>query len=466
MRMPLSGNAAVSDPDGLLANLATLAARVCHADFGWVSVHSGNLIELVAHHNWSGPTSFTTPPTPFYLAHPAYPPTHQPQIYLSVAHPSPLPAPQEHQLTCLALLATHVAAVIDTYQTHGRLRTLAHEVRTPLNGILGAADLLASRLSDPYDRDLIDAIRGSASSLLETLNASLSPQRHSHSLNSRFSVRFLLEQLLRNFSPLALRNHLTLTSSFDPAIPDTIYANPIHLNQILQNLLGNALKFTPPGGVVHLSATQVHHSIDFCITDTGPGIPPEVLPHLFRPFAAGPTAQFRNSPSSGLGLSIARDLARAMGAILTVENSPSSGVIARLHLPISAPPTIPAGLRALVVEDDSTSRFILQRFLETLECSVVTATNGEQAIAKVSSEKFDIVFMDCHLPVLDGVEATRQIRALSDVPIIAITGHAGLEDHRRLISLGACAVLVKPVDFDKLRREISNVMFPGGSSLA
>jgi two-component system, sensor histidine kinase len=456
--MPVSGKAAVSDPDGLLANLATLAARVFNADFGWVSVHSGNLMELVAHHNWSGPTSFAAPPTPFYIAHPAYPAPHQPQIFLCVAHPSPLPPPHEHQLTCLALLATQVALVIDTNQTCGSLHALAHEVRTPLNGILGAADLLAARLSDPYDRDLIDAIRGSASSLLETLNATLSPQRHGPTHNSSFSVRRLLEQLLRNFSPLALRNHLTLTSNFDPTIPDAIYSNPLHLNQILQNLLGNALKFTPPGGVVHLSASHAPFSIDFRVTDTGPGIPAEILPHLFRPYVAGPSAQFRNSPSSGLGLAIARDLALSLGAILTVENSPSSGVIARLHFPITAPPTIPTGLRALVVEDDATSRFILQRFLETLECSVDTACNGEDALARISAQNFDIVFMDCHMPILDGVEATRQIRKLSDVPIIAITGHAGLEDHRRLISLGASAVLVKPVDLDTLRREIATVI--------
>jgi signal transduction histidine kinase/CheY-like chemotaxis protein len=383
------------------------------------------------------------------------------------------------QLESLALLAAQASARIESLRVQSDLAamrksfsTLAHEVRTPLNGILGATDLLQREVNTPQQIEILDALRGSGQILLQLLNDSLESSRSGAPalrIHSRpFSLQNLLQLLIRNFQPLAATNQLQLSFNFDSVIPATIMGDQLRLSQILQNLIGNALKFTPPGGAIEVAALlgEQPETLRLTVRDNGPGIDPKLLDRIFEPYQQGPQSQFRNFEGTGLGLGIAREIAWALGGDIALTSEPGKGTLASVHLPLKSLPSLSPGTRILVVEDDAVNQFVARRLLELLDCDVQTAANGAAALQLLDDHKFDVILMDCMMPVMDGYEATRRIRSQIEcswhnIPIIALSGNYSELDRQLSLICGMNAVLIKPLEINALHDALRLVLQSG-----
>lgn len=467
----MSPTAKPSDP--ILTGLTLLATRIFDAPVSVITAVEESGVRIIASTGWPGPDQFphchsycervvsTARPLvihdpsgsfkgmQFYAGHPLLSASGKALGSIAAADVK-LRQPTPDQLHSLSLLAAQAAARLETLQQHQhRLATLAHEVRTPLNGILGAADILRRLLDSPAQIEILDALRGSGQVLLEILNHALSSPHSQPPVQKPFHLPQTLTLLTRNFAPLAAKCHLNLRCHIDPSLPETVLGDPLQLHQILQNLIGNALKFTPPGGEVSLTAQPAHlpGQFLFLISDTGPGIPADLLHRIFDPHVQGPTSQFRNADGSGLGLAIARSLAVSLGGELTLSSPPGQGVTARLQLPLLMPATPPPGLRILIVEDDPVNQFVATRLIEMLNGEAHCARDGFAALARLESESFDAVLMDCLMPGLDGYDTTRRIRASgSNIPILALTGQDSALDAQACLACGMNSVLTKPLD--------------------
>ncbi len=368
------------------------------------------------------------------------------------------------QMECLALLAKQAVLAIEKHQQMSGIAqfaaTLSHELRTPLNGILGAAELLAHLPQTPTQRELIQAIEGSGKLLLSLLNESLHSRKSEISERS-FSLPELLNVLVRNFTPLANANQLQLDLVSDSAIPENVVGDPLRITQILNNLIGNAIKFTRPGGKISVFAeyTASLSNMMFAVRDTGVGIPEDLLPHIFEPYVQGPPSQFRNGECTGLGLSITRDIVEALGGVLKVESKLEVGTTATVTLFLPSVQAIPPGLRVLMVEDNPVNQFVARRLLTLLGCVVEISGDGVAALACLESRPFDLVLMDCIMQGMDGYEATRRIRSRQDrawsrIPILALTGQASELDRQACLNAGMNGVVFKPLDLNSLKREM------------
>jgi signal transduction histidine kinase/CheY-like chemotaxis protein len=382
------------------------------------------------------------------------------------------------QLESLALLAAQASARIESLRLESELRalrksfsTLAHEVRTPLNGILGATDLLQREVTTPQQIEILDALRGSGQILLQLLNDSLEASRSGAQalrIHARpFSLENLLQLLIRNFQPLAATNQLRLSFTFDSGIPSTILGDQLRFSQILQNLIGNSLKFTPPGGAIEVAAHRgdTPGSLRLTVRDNGPGIDSKLLDRIFEPYIQGPSSQFRNFEGTGLGLGIAREIARAIGGDIELTSEPGKGTLASVHLPLKSLPSLSPGTRILVVDDDSVNQFVARRLLELLDCEVQTAANGAAALQLIENHEFEAILMDCMMPVMDGYEATRRIRSRVEypwhkIPIIALSGNYSELDRQLSLICGMDAVLVKPLELNALHDALRLALQP------
>lgn len=246
-------------------------------------------------------------------------------------------------------------------------------------------------------------------------------------------------------------------------LPAAVTGDAVRIKQILRNLLSNALKFTAAGSVT----VQARYSANQCVidvTDTGEGIPEEKRACIFEPFVQGDSASSRRFGGAGLGLAISRKLAEAMNGSLVLLRSDRTGSTFRLTLPlpVSEEPTAelqgqrPRQLicgRILVVEDDEASRYVAQTLLESLRCPTRIASGGAEALELVQSEEFDLVLMDCEMPLIDGYETARRMRALfkQHIPIVAMTASVMASDRERCLAAGMDDVLPKPFNKSALR---------------
>ncbi len=351
------------------------------------------------------------------------------------------------------------------------LAMLAHEIRTPLNGILAMSELIAAADLPERERQWADLVKGSAEHLaaLATLvvDGVRVEQRGLVLRGEPFRPRALAEAAGATLAARAEAKGLAADVTIADDLPELLIGDRVRLRAALENLIDNAVKFTERGRVAlavsAAGAPRGRHKLSFTVTDSGIGLSKREIARLFRPFSQANAAVARRYGGSGLGLAFVRRLAKAMGGNLTVESHPGRGSTFRLTVTVAtAPAGPPAGaiaetkrgagtrsLRILCAEDNPYARVVLNTILVELGHRVDFAGSGESAVAAVDRGGFDLVLMDVTLPVMDGLAATRAIRALrgeaARIPIIGISGRSETREEHAAMAAGMNAFLAKPV---------------------
>jgi PAS domain S-box-containing protein len=361
------------------------------------------------------------------------------------------------------------------------LANMSHELRTPLNGIMGMLQLLGLTGLNAEQEDYALTGLQSCERLIRLLTDILDLSRiESGKMTIQkepLELSELLNQIQALFIPAIRQNGISFELKIDPAIPSILLGDAARLQQVLTNMVGNALKFTHGGGVT-LQASLLPISSDgqcrvlFSVADTGIGIPDDKLGCLFRPFSQVSQGYTRNYQGAGLGLSICKRLVELMGGNIAVESEEGVGTVMHFTAVFdmapslendaarfdSSPGRIREGLKILVVEDDHVSSVSVAMILRKLKTEPTRVDDGRQALAALSRTEFDLVLMDVQMPAMDGVETTQAIRAgsagekMKSVPIIALTAYAMSGDRERFLLAGMDDYLAKPVSMADLER--------------
>ena len=367
------------------------------------------------------------------------------------------------------------AAVLANETKSRFLAVISHELRTPLNGVMGVLQLLDDgSLGDAQRRHLATAA-ASGETLIALVDAILEYARLEASTETLETRDFRLDQLIETATdlmrPQALGKGLTFDLACDATVNTTVHGDPVRLNRILLNLVGNAIKFTPRGGI-SLSATAERHDdhvlLHVIVRDTGIGIAPDMHERIFEDFVQADDSIARRFGGTGLGLAIARRLTRLMRGELTVESTPGAGSTFTLQVSLGraasgiaqgamAPPS--RQLRVLLVDDDPVNCEVGEAILNRLGHRPTIARNGASAVALARDQAFDVILMDLHMPDMDGVEAASRIGKL-DLPsmprIIAVTADVSTSARERLAGAGIAKVVSKPILINALREAIED----------
>jgi signal transduction histidine kinase/ActR/RegA family two-component response regulator len=350
------------------------------------------------------------------------------------------------------------------------LANVSHEIRTPLNGVIGMAALLAEGAWNESKREDLRTLQDSAHSLLGVLNdvldfSKLEAGRCQLSLEA-FDLRLLLTRVRDLFQSLARQKQLDLHLDLPSDLPDALVGDAARLRQILMNFAGNALKFTERGEVrifaVVQSRTDRGAKLRLGVSDSGIGIPTSVRRRLFEKFEQADTSMSRQYGGTGLGLAISKRLAELMGGSVGLSSEVGVGStfwvdvelgLAESPLPEAIPQERKARRfsgRVLVAEDNAVNRKLIDRMLHRYGIEPVLVNDGKQALEQLRARRFDLVLMDCQMPLLDGYEATRIWRAEEApnhrIPVVAITAHAFPQDSARCRAAGMNDYLSKPLE--------------------
>lgn len=348
------------------------------------------------------------------------------------------------------------------------LATMSHEVRTPLNGVLGMAELLTHTDLDEDQRQMLSTVQQSGTGLLQVLNDILDTAKLDAGTIELESIPFdpgqLAESVVDLLSASTHKDDLVVRVSRGP-LPVALLGDPARLRQILLNLVGNAIKFTDQGSVdVHLSWGDQRLCV--AIRDTGIGIAEEHQRGLFEPFTQAEAGTTRRYGGTGLGLAICKRLVETMDGTLSVQSALGVGseFTFEIHAPISEFQVAeqeliqaePVSCHVLLVDDNLVNLMVTRRMLETLGCSARTEDDGQKALAALEEETFDIVLMDCRMPGMDGFEATRRLRAQGmTLPVLALTAGVTQAERVRCEAAGMDEVLPKPLTLDSLRHALA-----------
>jgi signal transduction histidine kinase len=358
------------------------------------------------------------------------------------------------------------------------LAKLSHEIRTPLGTIVGMADLLIERPPGPEYRECVDMLRRASQALFGLVNDVLDLSKieagRLELQRTAFSPFELMESVTQLLRPAAEQKGIRLVSEASPAASPMIVADVSRLRQILLNLISNAVKFTDEGVVTVSMRADSPGVLRFTVEDTGIGIPPEKLAKVFEDFEQVTSPGGRQRGGTGLGLGIAKRLVELMGGRISFESEPGRGSRFQFTIRFERPPllsevsassstTSPATSnsaaasqdvprrRILLADDSEDNRTLIRYYLKKLPYDLDFAENGEAALQKFQTERYDLVLMDLQMPVLDGYEAVRAMRGFererhrSPTPIVALTAHAMDEKLRRCLDEGCNAFVTKPV---------------------
>ncbi len=391
-------------------------------------------------------------------------------------------------------LQKHATELIRARTTKEKfLANISHEIRTPINGIVGMIKLLEATPTLPQQRKYIDAIRKSSETLQvlinDLLDLSIIDSGKIKLEQIGFQPKSLLTALVDSFRYTAQKKDLHLTLNYDPYIDDVLIGDPIRLNQIIQNLIANSIKFTPKGHI-KLYALRVNDEPDiarlnFIVEDSGIGIPKDNLKKIFESFEQGEEQISRNYGGTGLGLSIVKRLVDLQNGSISVESIENTGTTFKIELEYAVgvkkdiesyrnTPVLDntenesfdlSGFNLLLVEDNDINLLYTKMILDKCNCRVDTAPNGLQALEMLKENNYDLILMDVLMPVMNGFDATAFIRKKfdspkSDVIIIALTANAMRGDVEKCRQAGMDDYLSKPFKPDELKKIITKHITP------
>ncbi len=389
----------------------------------------------------------------------------------------------------LALIEAKQQAEAATVAKSNFLASMSHEIRTPLNGILGMAQVLAGEALSEEQLDRVKVITESGQTLMALLNDVLDISKiEAGKLEiARIDgdLALTVDRVRQLFLSRANEIGLDVTLDIDPDLPRSTRYDPVRVRQCIGNLLSNAIKFTEQGGVaIRVGAESLpdgSYRVKIDVTDTGIGMDENTVQRLFGAFTQADASITRRFGGTGLGLAITRQLARLMGGDVTVESRLGEGSTFRLtflaekSVRTAAPPednaepTVPApapaqvmGRRVLLVDDNAVNRQVVRLFMTQMAPKIVEATNGVEALERLAEQPFDIVLLDVHMPVMDGKETIRRIRASGetwkDIPVIALTADAMSGDREKFLALGMDDYVSKPIDARELATKFVGLM--------
>ena len=368
------------------------------------------------------------------------------------------------------------------------LANISHEIRNPLNSIVGMTRLLEDARTRQEQREHIQIIQNSANQLLRIVSdvldmARMEAQSEFEIEEHPLSLHELMDVLTATYRPQAKQKGLDFWLSVDPDLPPSLMGDETRLQQVLSNLLSNALKFTERGSIkVRLdvkSHTRGACLLEFQVSDTGIGIQPDHQKKLFQKFWQADASPTKRYPGTGLGLAISKQLVERMGGTLSVESVAGEGTTFRIQLQLALAdpggqplhssnllnPDGPAreghqhnaARRILVVEDDPVNSMMLESLLRKQGYEVQIARNGHEALSRLADEQYELLLMDGQMPDMDGITAAQEIRRREQqrpgaprVPIVAVSGYAMREDRDRFLRAGMDGFISKPIDIDQL----------------
>lgn len=365
------------------------------------------------------------------------------------------------------------------------MSTMSHEIRTPLNEVIGLTNLLIQGNPREDQMEYIKTLKFSGNHLLTLVNDVLDYNKMDSGKivfeQTQFNLSDFLEEIMRSYSFRSKAKHLSFDIKKASNLPDEVIGDPTRLNQILSNLLSNALKFTNQGSITvlikELERTGNQSKMEFTVTDTGIGIPKNMHSLIFDRFAQASQDTTRRFGGTGLGLAICKKLIELQGGTITVESEPKKGSTFRFVISLGVSEkgsqtqtaespedyTGLEGKRILVAEDNKINFFVANRFLIGWGITVTHAENGQLALDILEREDFDLILMDLHMPIMDGIEATRIIRnsenpKIRNIPIVALTAAIMSESYDEIDDLNINDYVLKPFNphdlFERIRKHI------------